>query len=105
MVARVLKSGHPPETRTRVLTYGHSPGPLKHDLVFGVEGLQALSAQQRRKPWKSSREQRLHNKLRERIGLLERLIYCKCGGRRAGLSRAKNQVEAEAVEGTVKHTA
>ena len=24
--ARVLTSGHPPETITRVLTYGHSPG-------------------------------------------------------------------------------
>ena len=32
--ARVLTSGHPPETRTRVLTSGHSPGPLKHDIVF-----------------------------------------------------------------------
>ena len=27
--ARVLTSGHPPETITRVLTYGHSPGSLK----------------------------------------------------------------------------
>ena len=28
----MLTSGHPPETRRRVLTYGHSPGPLKHDI-------------------------------------------------------------------------
>ena len=31
--ARVLTSGHPPETViTRMLTYGHSPGSLKHDI-------------------------------------------------------------------------
>ena len=33
-------SGHPPETITRVLTYGHSPGPLKHDIEVWVEDLQ-----------------------------------------------------------------
>ena len=37
----MLTSGHPPETRTRVLTYGHLPGPLTHDIVFWEEGLQA----------------------------------------------------------------
>ena len=31
--ARVLTSGHPPETTIRVLTYGHSPGPLKQVLI------------------------------------------------------------------------
>ena len=33
--ARVLTSGHPPETRTRVLTSGHPPGTLKLDIVCG----------------------------------------------------------------------
>ena len=32
--ARVLTSGHPPETKIRVSTYGHSPGPLEHDIGF-----------------------------------------------------------------------
>ena len=46
--ARVLTSGHPPETIIRVLTYGHLPGPLKHDIEFwvenlGLEGLQAFT--------------------------------------------------------------
>ena len=27
--ARMVTSGHPPESKTKVLTYGHSPGPLK----------------------------------------------------------------------------
>ena len=39
----MLTSGHPPETRTRVLTYGHSPGSLKYDINLGLEGLQALA--------------------------------------------------------------
>ena len=34
MAARVLTSGHPPETITRVLTYGHSPGPLKQNVTM-----------------------------------------------------------------------
>ena len=42
----VLTSGHPPETRTRVLTYGHSPGPLKHDIVFGLKVCKPLPVQQ-----------------------------------------------------------
>ena len=54
MTARVLTSGHPPETRTRVLTYDHSPGPLKHDIVLGLKVCR----------------QGLRSKLRERIGLL-----------------------------------
>ena len=29
-------SGHPPETRTRVLTCGHSPGPLKHHILIEI---------------------------------------------------------------------
>ena len=33
----MLTSGDPPETRTRVLTYGHSPGPLKHDIDLGLK--------------------------------------------------------------------
>ena len=32
--ARVLTSGPPPETRKRVLTYGHSPGLLKQELTL-----------------------------------------------------------------------
>ena len=72
-------SGHPPETRTRVLTYGHSPGPLKHDIVFWVKGLQASDGTAGNgNRGMSSGEQGLRNKLRERIGLLERVIYCKC---------------------------
>ena len=30
----MLTSGHPPETRTRVLPYGQSPGPLKQKVVY-----------------------------------------------------------------------
>ena len=41
----MLASGHPPETRTRVLTCGHPLGTQKHDIVG--EGLQALSVQQK----------------------------------------------------------
>ena len=42
--ARVLTSGHPLETITRVLTYGHSPGPLKHDIDLGIDDLQVFTA-------------------------------------------------------------
>ena len=46
--ARVLTSGHPPETRTRVLRYGHSPWPLKHDIVFfGLKVCKPLPVQQK----------------------------------------------------------
>ena len=44
--ARVLTSGHPPETKLRVLTYGHSPGPLKHDIVFGLKVCKPLPVHQ-----------------------------------------------------------
>ena len=76
----MLTSGHPPETRTeRVNVYGHSPGPLKHDIEFGVEGLQALaSTAENGNRGVSSGEQGLRSKLRERVGLLKRFIYCKC---------------------------
>ena len=50
--ARVLTSGHPLETRTRVLTYGHSPGLLKHDIEFGVGRFANLYRYSRKwKPW------------------------------------------------------
>ena len=44
---RVLTSGHPPESRTRVLTYGQSPGPLKHDIVFRLKVCKLLPVQQK----------------------------------------------------------
>ena len=75
----MLTSGHPPETRTRVLTYGRSPGPPKHDIDFGVEGLQAsASAAETENRGVSNGEQGLRDKLRERIGLLKQFIYCNC---------------------------
>ena len=50
--ARVLTSGHPPETITRVLTYGHSPGPLKHDIGIGLRRFVNLFRYSRKwKPW------------------------------------------------------
>ena len=77
----MLTSGHPPETRTRVFAYGHSPGPLKHDVDLGDEGLQAFSGIAKNGyHGVSSGEQGLRNKLRGRIGLLERFIYCKIAG-------------------------
>ena len=77
--ARVLTSGHPPETIIRVLTYGHSPGPPHHDIVLGIEGLQAFTGIARNgNRGVSSGEQGLRNKLRERIGLLKRFVYCTC---------------------------
>ena len=35
--ARVLTSGHPPETRSRVLTSGHPPGTQKHKEYTGAD--------------------------------------------------------------------
>ena len=75
----LVVNGNPPETRTRVLTYGHSPGPLRHDIDLGLDGLQALAGTaENGNRGMSSGEQGLRNRLRERIGLLKRFIYCKC---------------------------
>ena len=77
--ARVLMSGHPPETITRVLTYGHSPGPLNTISDWGLEGLQTFTGTVGNgNRGVSSGEQGLRNNLRERIGLLKRFVYCKC---------------------------
>ena len=50
--ARVLTSGHPPETRNIVLTYGHSPGPLKQELtwVFSLQLRHGYSEKYKLKP-------------------------------------------------------
>ena len=77
--ARVSTSGHPPETIIRVLTYGHSPGALNTISNLGLEGLQALTGiAGNGNRGVSSGEQGLRHKLRERIGLLKRFVYCTC---------------------------
>ena len=77
--ARVLTSGHPPETITRVLTYGHSPGPPEHDIALGLEDLQIFTGMAGNgNRGVSSGGQGLRNKLRGGIGLLKRFVYCKC---------------------------
>ena len=74
----MLTSGHPPETIIRVLTYGHSPGPLKTISDLGFEGLQTFNGTaENGNRGVSSGEQGLRNKLTERIGLLKRFVYCK----------------------------
>ena len=79
MAARVSTSGHPPETIKRVLTYGHLPGPLNTISNLGLEGLQTFTGTAGNgNHGVSSGEQGLRNKLRERIGLLEQFVYCKC---------------------------
>ena len=76
MAARVLTSGHLPETIIKVLTYGHSPGHLKHDIDLGNRRLASLDRYSRKwKPWSEQWRTRTA-KLRERIGLLERFVYC-----------------------------
>ena len=86
----MLTSSHPPKTINRVLTYGHSPGPLNTISNLGSEGLQAFTGTAGNgNRGVGSGEQGLRNKLRERIGLLKRFVYCKCGGRQTGPSRAK----------------
>ena len=40
--ARVLTSGHPPDTVNRVLTYDHLPGPLKRK--FSAHSLSIIAA-------------------------------------------------------------
>ena len=61
-----------------MLTYGHSPRPLEHDIVFRLKVCKPLPVHQEMETvGVSSGEQGLRNKLRERIGLLERFIYCK----------------------------
>ena len=68
----MLTSGHPPETINKVLTYGHSPGPLNTISNLGLEGLQAFTGiAGNGNRGVSSGEQGLRNKLRERIGLLK----------------------------------
>ena len=75
----MLTSGHPPETIARVLTYGRSPGSLNTISSLGLEGLQAFTGiAGNGKRGVSSGKQGLCNKLRERIGLLKRFVYCKC---------------------------
>ena len=70
-------SGHPPETIIRVLTYDHSPGRLNTLSDLGFEGLQTFTGTaDNGNRGVSSSEQGLRNKLRERIGLLKRFIYC-----------------------------
>ena len=77
--ARVLTSGHPPETIIRVLTYGHSLGPLNTISDLGLEGLQVFTGiAGNGSRGVSNGEQGLRNKPRERIGLLKRFVYCKC---------------------------
>ena len=72
-------SGHPPETIIRILTYAHSPGPLNTISDLRLEGLQAFTGiAGNGNRGVSSGEQGLCNKLRERIGLLKRFVYCKC---------------------------
>ena len=64
-----------------VLTYGHSPGPLNTISRFEIiiEGLQAFTGiAGNGNRGMSSEEQGLRNKLRERIGLLKRFVYCNC---------------------------
>ena len=68
----MLTSGHPPETINKVLTYGHSPGPLNTISNLGLEGLQAFTGiAGNGNRGVSSGEEGLRNKLRERIGLLK----------------------------------
>ena len=75
----MLTSGHPPETITRVLTYGHSPGSLITLSNLGLEGLQAFTGiAGNGNRGVSSGEQELRDKPRERIGLLKRFVYCTC---------------------------
>ena len=55
------------------------PGPLNTISNLGLEGLQAstgIAGNGHRGV--SGGEQGLRNKLRERIGLLKRFVYCKC---------------------------
>ena len=55
------------------------PGPRNYDIDLGLEGLQAFTGiAGNRNRGVSSGEQGLRNKLRERIGLLKRFVYCTC---------------------------
>ena len=47
----MLRSGHPPETRTRVLTYGHTPGSLKHDIDLGLKVCKPRPVKQEMETW------------------------------------------------------
>ena len=47
--ARVLTSGHPPETRTRVLTSGHSPGTQKQRSSFRTQPIERKIEDSRRR--------------------------------------------------------
>ena len=59
--------------------YGHSPGPLNTISDLGFEGLQTFTGTaENGNRGVSSGEQGLRKKLRERIGLLKRFVYCKC---------------------------
>ena len=78
----MLTSGHPPEAIIKVLTYGHSPGHLNTISKFWVKKkfvnrrLASLDRYSSKgKPWSEQWRTRAA-KLRERIGLLERFVYC-----------------------------
>ena len=69
----MLTSGHPPETIVKVLTYGHSPGFLEHDIEVGDRRLASLDRYSSKwKPWSEQWRTRTA-KLREWIGLLEEM--------------------------------
>ena len=55
------------------------PGPLTTMSVLGLEGLHVFTGIARNgNRGVSSEEQELRNKLRGRIGLLKRFVYCTC---------------------------
>ena len=61
--------------------YGHSPGPLNHDIGFwGRRLVSSSGTSENGNRAVSSGEQELRNKLRKRIRLLERFIYCNGQG-------------------------
>ena len=69
------------------------PGPWSTISDLRLEGLQTFTGTaENGNRGVSSVEQRLRNKLRERIGLLKRFTYCKFWGRRTGPSRAKTHL-------------